>query len=272
MRQYAMRDFYPENCPERVFNTWRGYAVENIDPALGAKGSSDKFVELVTVLTDGQPKYALDYYALLFQQPGTKPRTCLVYRGKPGCGKGVHLTSLEILMGSVDTFFCAQRLQLREVPTPRRCSTQAILVPQTTSSTQTLERSQVSAESSILFIFDLLNLPPRRVHRVTHPAAHPAKHREVRGVGHVFFHERDGDIEGKARERDARLRVEVPLALARARLDAARRLGDHRVLCRVLRACRSACPARVVVRVEICPCNFRVIRWDNGHCRRCHKK
>ena len=23
MRQYAMRDFYPENCPERVFNTWR---------------------------------------------------------------------------------------------------------------------------------------------------------------------------------------------------------------------------------------------------------
>ena len=28
MRQYAMRDFYPENCPERVFNTWRGYAVE----------------------------------------------------------------------------------------------------------------------------------------------------------------------------------------------------------------------------------------------------
>ena len=88
MRQYAMRDFYPENCPERVFNTWRGYAVENIDPALGAKGSSDKFVELVTVLTDGQPKYALDYFALLFQQPGTKPRTCLVYRGKPGCGKG----------------------------------------------------------------------------------------------------------------------------------------------------------------------------------------
>jgi hypothetical protein len=41
MRQYAMRDFFPENCPERVFNTWRGYAVENIDPALGVKGSSD---------------------------------------------------------------------------------------------------------------------------------------------------------------------------------------------------------------------------------------
>ena len=110
MRQYAMRDFYPENCPERVFNTWRGYAVENIDPALGTKGSSDKFVELVTVLTDGQPKYALDYYALLFQQPGTKPRTCLVYRGKPGCGKGVHLTRLEILMGS-DLYFETNKAQ-----------------------------------------------------------------------------------------------------------------------------------------------------------------
>ena len=110
MRQYAMQDFFPENCPERVFNTWRGYAVENIDPALGVKGSSDKFVELVDVLTGGQPKYALDYYALLFQQPGRKPRTCLVYRGKPGCRKGVHLTSLEILMGS-DLYFETNKAQ-----------------------------------------------------------------------------------------------------------------------------------------------------------------
>ena len=64
----------------------------------------------------------------------------------------------------------------------------------------------------------------------------------------MLFHNRDGDIEGKAREGDARLRGEIPLSLARARLDAARRMDDHRVSCRVHRARRRACPARVVVR------------------------
>jgi hypothetical protein len=64
----------------------------------------------------------------------------------------------------------------------------------------------------------------------------------------VFFDERDGDIEGQARDRDARLRGEIPLSLARVRLDAAQRLGDHRVGFRVHRASRRARPARVAVR------------------------
>jgi hypothetical protein len=64
----------------------------------------------------------------------------------------------------------------------------------------------------------------------------------------VFFNERDGDIERKPRDRDAYLHVEIPLSLARARLDAARRLGDHRVGFRVHRASRRARPARVAVR------------------------
>jgi hypothetical protein len=34
-------------------------------------------------------------------------------------------------------------------------------------------------------------------------------------------------MEGQDRKSDARLRVAVPLTLARARLDAACRLGDH---------------------------------------------
>ena len=57
---------------------------------------------------------------------------------------------------------------------------------------------------------------------------HRPKHREIRGIGQVFFNKRDGDIEVKARNRNAPLRVEVPLSLARASLDAARRLDDHR--------------------------------------------
>jgi hypothetical protein len=114
--------------------------------------------------------------------------------------------------------------------------------------------------NGILFT-ELLNLPPGRVHRVAHAFAHRAKHREVRGVGQVVvFNERHGDIEGKARERysrlrvevpirpsassppspapsspparDARLRVEVQLPHARARLGVTRRIIDHLGLCR----------------------------------------
>ena len=121
---------------------------------------------------------------------------------------------------------------------------------QSTSSAQTLERGQVSAFGGIVFL-ELLHLLSGRVHRVAHAFAHGAKHREVRGIGQMLFDERDGDIEGKARERNARLRVEVQHSHARARLGAARCRGDHRGSCRVHRA-RScvclACPARDVVR------------------------
>jgi hypothetical protein len=140
-----------------------------------------------------------------------------------------------------------QRLQLSEVSDPRRCGAQETLVLQTTSSTQTLERAHVSAFDGSTFL-ELLHLPPGRVHRVAHPAAHGAKHREVRGVGQVLLDERDGDIEGQARDGDARLRGDIPLSLARTRLGAARCLGDHQSGRRAHRARRRACLARVVVR------------------------
>ena len=107
-----------------------------------------------------------------------------------------------------------------EISNPRSGSAQETLVRQSTSSAQTLERAQVSALEGIV-LTELLHLPPGRVHRVAHVFAHGAKHREVRGVGQVLFHKNDGDIEGKARKSDARLRVEVPLSIARARLDTA---------------------------------------------------
>jgi hypothetical protein len=112
-------------------------------------------------------------------------------------------------------------------PIPRSGSAQETLVLQTSSATQALQCAQVSALGGILFA-ELLHLPPGRVHRGAHAFAHGAKHREVRRVGQVFFNKRDGDVEGQARKGDARLRVEVPPSLARARLDSARRLGDHR--------------------------------------------
>jgi hypothetical protein len=137
----------------------------------------------------------------------------------------------------------AQRLQLLEISNPRSGSAQETLVRQSTSSTQTLERAQVSALDGIVFL-ELLHLPPGRVHRVAHAFAHRAKHREVRGVGQVLFNKRDGDIEGKARDGDAHLRVAGPaFACARAsRRRAPPERPSRRAACtaRVVRACTRA--------------------------------
>ena len=129
-----------------------------------------------------------------------------------------------------------ERLQPLEISIPRSGSAQE-LVRQPTSSTQTLERAQVSALGGIV-LTELLYLPSGRVHRVAHAFAHRAKHREVRGIGQVVFNERHGDIEGKARDRYSRLSVEVQLPHARARLGVKRRIIDHIGLCRVHRARR----------------------------------
>ena len=66
----------------------------------------------------------------------------------------------------------------------------------------------------------------------------------------MFFNKKDGDVEGQARDGDARLRVVIPLAPVPACLDAARRLGDHRVSCRVPRARRCSRRTREL-RLEI---------------------
>jgi len=98
-RQYRTMDFYPEDCPNDVFNTWNAYAVESIDESLGKKGTTKPFMDLLEALTGGDTKYALDYLALLFQRPNEKPRTCLVFKGGMGDGKGRLMHVLSLLMG-----------------------------------------------------------------------------------------------------------------------------------------------------------------------------
>jgi hypothetical protein len=121
----------------------------------------------------------------------------------------------------------AQRLQRLEISSPRSGSAQDTLVRQSTSSAQTLERAQVSACDGIVFL-ELLHLPSGRVHRVARAFAHRAKHRDVGGVGQVFFHDRGDDIEGKAREPESR-RFNLLLQRAPHLLQ----LGTHRVALRL---------------------------------------
>lgn len=98
--EYRKMDFFPENCPEDVFNLWRGYAIEDTHPDLGKSGTIEPFMKLLDALTGHDTKYALDYFSLLFQFPNTKPMTCLVFTGKQGTGKGRLYYPLAKIMGS----------------------------------------------------------------------------------------------------------------------------------------------------------------------------
>jgi len=98
-RQFRKMDFYPENCPEDVYNTWKPYDVECIDPELGKRGTIEPFVKLMNALTASEPDYAYDYFAFLFQHPNEKPRTCLVFKGGSGDGKGRMMQVFHTLMG-----------------------------------------------------------------------------------------------------------------------------------------------------------------------------
>lgn len=98
-RQFTKMDFCPENCPSDVYNLWEGYDVEEIDPKIGKQGTIQPFLDLLDALTDGETKYALDYLTLLFKHPGQKPRTCLIFKGREGDGKGRLSATIQKLMG-----------------------------------------------------------------------------------------------------------------------------------------------------------------------------
>ena len=94
---YRKMDFYPENCPDDVYNTWRPFAASTITET---GGSAEMFFELLNELTRGDPKdYAKKYLAFLVQKPNEKPTTCLVLRSNEGVGKGRCFYALKKVMG-----------------------------------------------------------------------------------------------------------------------------------------------------------------------------
>jgi hypothetical protein len=94
---YRKMDFYPENCPDDVYNTFRPFAASTITET---GGSAEMFFELLNELTKGDPKeYAKKYLAYLLQKPNEKPTTCLVLRSNEGFGKGRLFYALKKVFG-----------------------------------------------------------------------------------------------------------------------------------------------------------------------------
>ena len=88
--------------------------------------------------------------------------------------------------------------------------------------------------NSSIFI-QLLNWTSNSIHGVAHATTYAAKTRKVGGIGKIFFSEdvRDDDFEGKTRDGDPRLNIELSLCRACACFDTVpRRVVGHRGRCR----------------------------------------
>lgn len=95
--------FYPSDCPENVYNTWKGYDCEELPPSGGfskQEFEATPFFKLLNSLTGGETDYALKWIAHLFKNPSEKPRTALIFRGSQGDGKGALCYAISKLMGN----------------------------------------------------------------------------------------------------------------------------------------------------------------------------
>jgi hypothetical protein len=82
---------------ENYYNLWKGFSIQ------GKAGDWSKLrAHVVEVLASGNIAHAdfmLDYFAWCIQNPGLQAEVALVFRGAPGCGKGVVLRTVQELFG-----------------------------------------------------------------------------------------------------------------------------------------------------------------------------
>ncbi len=96
-RQFRTMDFFPEDCPEDVYNTWVPFAASTLTET---GGSAEMFWELFDELTKGDlDGYAKKYLAFLVQKPNEKPTTCLVFSSEEGVGKGRMFYAIKKVFG-----------------------------------------------------------------------------------------------------------------------------------------------------------------------------
>ena len=100
-RVYDRIDFLPTpiECPDRVYNTWKGFDIERLDVE---PKSCDKVLELIKTLCGDHEEsyeYFMDWLAQMFQSPATKTGTAVVFRSNQGAGKGTLLEILRSMMG-----------------------------------------------------------------------------------------------------------------------------------------------------------------------------
>ncbi len=102
IRHYKKIDFLPPplSCPNDVFNTWRGFAIENEN--IESSGDVQPFLDHVDVMTNHDNKtarYFIKWLAQLVQYPGVLSETAIVLYGVQGVGKNIVFEMIGEMLG-----------------------------------------------------------------------------------------------------------------------------------------------------------------------------
>lgn len=111
-RKYHEMDFVP-NCKDpRIFNTFTGFDVTNVEVSYDQSKIDQlvkPFINHIDILTNyhkPSTEHFLNWIAQIFQQPEENTRTAVVIRGEPGCGKGALGDTLKEMIGE-RYYFCS---------------------------------------------------------------------------------------------------------------------------------------------------------------------
>lgn len=103
IRTYRKMDFLPppQVCTPDVFNTWRGFYIDNLD--VESSGNIDPFLHHIGVLVGHHEEckqYFIKWLAQLVQQPGKKNGIATIIISKEGCGKNIFIEHFAKMIGT----------------------------------------------------------------------------------------------------------------------------------------------------------------------------
>ena len=103
IKRYNTVGLYPPPlvCPDKVYNLWHGWRIENIKVEESATDEHQLiFDHLKKVFGDESYEYALDWLAFLLKKPGVRPNVAILLKSLEGLGKGFIVELLKVICGS----------------------------------------------------------------------------------------------------------------------------------------------------------------------------
>lgn len=102
IRTYRKMDFIPPPlyCPDDVYNTWSGFAIDNIQ--VQGEGYIEPFLEHISILVGRKAdcvKYFVMWLAQIIQEPGRLIGIALVFISKEGAGKNMFFDLFSEIIG-----------------------------------------------------------------------------------------------------------------------------------------------------------------------------
>jgi phage/plasmid-associated DNA primase len=104
-RSYEKFDFIPENCPNNIYNMWKGYKIESLDLKFTeedinyTKNVFEKYIKHMSSENNEVFNYLFNFLADIIQNPGRKPGIVILITGDEGTGKGLFNRLIKTMIG-----------------------------------------------------------------------------------------------------------------------------------------------------------------------------